>query len=469
MMSSLIEFIWIWDKVQGFNLPRHHRMMARFLTGLYRDRESGLLMAFRNSGKSTIVGLFCAWLLLNNPDLRILILSADQGLARKMVHHIKKIIERHPLTRTLVPEDKDEWAAGRFTVRRSGGFRDPSVLACGLMTNITGCRADIIICDDVEVPKTCDTVGKREILRRKLDELNYILTPGGVVLYIGTPHTADTIYDTGPAGFLSAWRQMKLPLLKSDGTSAWPERFGLEQIDALKKKTGPRQFAAQMMLEPISVFESRLDSSRLKFYQGDLDYREANGRGILSLNGYRLCGCACWWDPAFGSPTGDKSVVACVFFDERGIAYIHRILYLTVPPDCEATAYQCGAVQRLIADCHIPAIHLETNGIGKFLPALLRQTLARSGTPCAVIEETSRRNKVERILSALDAPLMNGNLWVHESVRSTPFIQEMQDFKPGGPCHDDGLDAVAGCLSIEPVRLQKRMGTIIKNTLEWRF
>ena len=469
MNCSLIEFIWIWDKRQGLVLPKHHRLMAAFLTGLSHHRKDGLLMAFRNSGKSTIVGLFCVWLLLNNPDYRILILSADQALARKMVHHMKQVIERHPLTRGLIPNNRDEWASDRFTVRRLSGLRDPSVLACGLMTNMTGCRADIIICDDVEVPKTCDTADKRQTLRQRLDELNYILTPGGILLYIGTPHTTDTIYNTGIDGFLNGWQQLKLPLLKPEGVSVWPERFGPDQIESLKKKTGPRKFASQMMLEPLSVSESRLDVGRLKFYRGDLDYREVNGRGILSLNDNRLCGCACWWDPAFGSPSGDKSVVACVFFDKQGTAYVHRILYLTVPEACEATSYQCNAVQQFIRDCYIPAIHLETNGIGKFLPALLRQTLARTGTPCAVIEETSRRNKSERILSALDAPLMNGSLWVHESIQSTPFLQEMQDFKPNGTCHDDGLDAVAGCLSVEPVRLQKQRGTIIKNTLEWRF
>ena len=35
----------------------------------------------------------------------------------------------------------------------------------------------------------------------------------------------------------------------------------------------------------------------------------------------------------------------------------------------------------------------------------------------------------------------------------TPFPDEMQDFNASGRTHDDGLDAVAGCLLAEPVRL----------------
>ena len=469
MKASFLEFVWIWDRIQNLNLPQHHRQMAHFLEALFKARENGLLMAFRDSGKSTIVGLFGAWLLTQNPNLRLLILSADHSLAKKMVHHIRQIIERHPLTTNLKPHNSDEWASDRFTVQRPQKLRDPSVLACGLLANTTGCRADIIICDDVEVPKTCDTAGKRTTLKQKLGELDYILTPKGFMLFVGTPHTADTLYQTSAGGYLAGWKALKIPLLSQDGASVWPERFSLEKIEQLRTRTGQNKFLSQMMLKPVSVSDSRLDVQRLKFYDAELVYRESNGYATLTVNGIRLAGVSCWWDPAFGSPKGDKSVVACVFFDEKGNSYLHRILYLTVPPNSEATAYQCGKVRELVQDCFIPSIHLETNGIGKFLPALLRQEFAKNRTSCAVIEEVSRQNKINRIVSAFDAPLMNGALWVHETVKQTPFINEMRDFQTGSGVHDDGLDAVAGCLLTEPCHIHRPWTTFSKQNLEWRF
>lgn len=470
-MLSLIEFIWIWDQIQGLSLPRHHIRIARFLQAIHDrpDHRRGLLMAFRNSGKSTLVGLFGAWLLYTYPDTRILILSADHMLAKKMVHHIKQIIERHPLTQRLKPDTPEEWASDRFTVRRTGGMRDPSVLARGLTANMTGCRADIILCDDVEVPKTCDTPKKRRDLRQKLSELDYILTPGGLILYIGTPHAADTIYQSAPDGFLADWPTLRLPLLTPDGQSNWPERFNLNRIQALRQRSGPNKFRSQMMLEPVSLGDTRLDINRLRYYSGDLSYREANGQGILTLNDKQMRGVSCWWDPAFGSPDGDKSVVACTFFDDEGNIYLHRLDYLTVPSGQEATAWQCARVRELITDCFVPAIHLETNGIGKFLPALLRQELARTRTACAVIEETARQNKARRILSALDAPLMNGSLFIRSALKQTPLLQEMTDFTIAGNTHDDGLDALAGCLLCEPVRLKRMATHPVKQHLEWRF
>jgi len=134
--------------------------------------------------KSTIVGLFCAWLLLLNPNLRILVLAAESTLASKMVRSCRKIIEKHPLTKGLVPDSPDQWARDRFTVSRNKELRDPSVMAAGVTMNITGARADVIIYDDVEVPNTSDTPAKREDLRERLSESNFILTPKGTQVFV---------------------------------------------------------------------------------------------------------------------------------------------------------------------------------------------------------------------------------------------------------------------------------------------
>ena len=78
-------------------------------------------------------------------------------------------------------------------MRRPLTQRDPSLLARGITANITGSRADVVICDDVEVPNTCNTPGKREQLRERLAEISYVLVPGGLQLYVGTP--AQLLFD----------------------------------------------------------------------------------------------------------------------------------------------------------------------------------------------------------------------------------------------------------------------------------
>lgn len=473
------EFAWIWNRATGLSTPRHQVRMARWLAERWTTHQREcLLMAFRNSGKSTIVGLFCAWLLWRWPNLRIMVLAADHALAKKMVRNVKRIIERHPLTQGLKPKRRDSWASDQFTVNRPGELRDPSMLARGMGGNITGSRADIIVCDDVEVPNTCDTAPKRTDLRARLAELDYVLVPGGMQLYVGTPHTFYTIYADAPRPevgetrpFLDGFHRLELPLLDGDGHSAWPERFPADKIAAIRRRTGPNKFASQMMLKPVNIADGRLDPDRLHLYDGDLDYQESNGTASLSLMGRTLVSASCFWDPAYGAPgRGDGSVVACVFTDDAGHYWLHRIQWLETDPaapDDEATQ-QCAAVARFLGDLHLPSVRVETNGVGKFLPGLLRKAIAEAGLRCAVVEVSSSRNKDLRIIEAFDAVLAAGALSAHRSVWNTPFIAEMREWLPGTGGRDDGLDAVAGCLAAEPVRLSRVPSATARRPGGWR-
>lgn len=199
MITEFYKFLDSWNAVLGLKTPRHHKQIMKFLVDTLTDNpHRGLLMAFRHSGKSTVVGIFAACVLYLRPSTRILILSAENGLAMRMVSHIKHILENHPLCGELIPDVKKEWAMGKITVNRPIGIREPSVICQGVYGNITGMRADLIICDDVEVPNTSNTAQKRANLRERLRELDFILSPDGAMIYIGTPHTRDTIYRTSP-------------------------------------------------------------------------------------------------------------------------------------------------------------------------------------------------------------------------------------------------------------------------------
>lgn len=196
-MNEYNQFLDTWNNMLGLGTPRHHRQMMNFLVDILgTEPHRGLLMAFRHSGKSTLVGIFAACVLFLNPKIRILILSAGTHQAMRMVMHIRNILENHPWCQDLIPKNKREWSENKITINRPIGIREPSVVCQGIYGNITGMRADLIICDDVEVPNTCNTLQKRNNLRERLRELDFILSPNGAMLYIGTPHTVDTIYQT---------------------------------------------------------------------------------------------------------------------------------------------------------------------------------------------------------------------------------------------------------------------------------
>ncbi|MBR5904098.1 MAG: phage terminase large subunit [Alphaproteobacteria bacterium] len=196
-ITEAFDFLDAWNQILGFKTPKHHLQIMEFLVDvLNNEPHRGLLNAFRHSGKSSVVGIFVACVLYHRPETRILVLSAETGLASRMVSHVRNILENHPFCADILPDVKKEWGTHKITIKRPVGIREPSVICQGISGNITGLRSDLIICDDVEVPNTCNTQQKRNNLRERLRELDFILSPKGTMIYIGTPHTYDTIYKT---------------------------------------------------------------------------------------------------------------------------------------------------------------------------------------------------------------------------------------------------------------------------------
>lgn len=103
---------------------------------------------------------------------------------------------------------------------------------------------------------------------------------------------------------------------------------------------------------------------------------------------------------------------------------------------------RCGITQQLI----------------RRLPAILKREMRQTNVACAVIEQTSRVPKSQRILEGFDAVLAAHALNVNQTVKQTPFLTEMREWKPTTTNgRDDGLDAVAGALLQEPIRMGVRM------------
>ena len=228
--------------------------------------------------------------------------------------------------------------------------------------------------------------------------------------------------------------------------------------DALQGNFDRANFAVEMLLVPSDVVDARLDADRLRPYDLELSYREGNGEPVLTLGGRRMVSVSCFWDPSFGRPgRGDGCVIAAVFTDAEGDYWLHGIDYMSHRPDLapeidEATQL-CRQAVSFARRYFVPAVTVETNGVGRFLPGLFRRELNRAGLACAVIEHVSSSNKSARILEAFDAVLAAGRLHISRRAAQSPFVAEMRAWRPDREAKDDGLDAVAGCLLAAPVRL----------------
>jgi hypothetical protein len=286
LKASFPKFLWyVWTRV--LSLPQPTRIqydIARFLEGGPRKR---FIAAFRGVGKTFLTGAYVVWRLWREPNLKVMVVSANERFASKVAAFVHALINAEDiLTRELVPWSELAARGGQknsvmeFDVGTSALSKDPSVFAVGITGQMTGGRADLILSDDIEVPGNSETEGQREKLEDRTGEFAAILKPGGEVIYLGTFQSMQSVYrrlrDKGYA--MRLWparypRQDKqhlyaetlAPLLlqdlketiglsKSSGTSLGgkptdPERFTEEDLLEREAEWGKAGFQLQFMLD----------------------------------------------------------------------------------------------------------------------------------------------------------------------------------------------------------------------------
>ncbi|WWO60425.1 terminase [Stenotrophomonas phage SB5] len=165
-----------------------------------------MVQAQRGEAKTTITAIFAVWQLIQDPQHRILVISAGGTNANETATLIQRIILTVPQLECLRPDKNagDRTSVEAFDVHHSlkGIDRSPSVACIGVTGNLPGKRADLLIADDVESNKNSRTAANRELLLNITLEFSAICTgrPGipARILYLGTPQTSESIYNTLP-------------------------------------------------------------------------------------------------------------------------------------------------------------------------------------------------------------------------------------------------------------------------------
>lgn len=187
---SFLAFFLLWAKRQGWEVPDIH---VRACHWMEHRGPLAVLRCFRGFGKSTLLAVYNAWRYYLDSTYRILHQGSDDKTAYKTSRDTQYVLRNHPLTRHMLPPSRQNvevwWVTG------SNDPRNGSMYAKGITSNVTSARADEAQNDDVEVPRNIKTPEAREALRHRLGEQTHILVPGARKLFIGTPHTHDSIYD----------------------------------------------------------------------------------------------------------------------------------------------------------------------------------------------------------------------------------------------------------------------------------
>ena len=234
----------------GFSLTEVQEDISEFMMNGPRLR---MVMAQRGEAKSTLAALYAVWRLLQKPSTRVLIVSGGETQASEVATLVVRLITTWGIFEYLRP---DRAAGDRTSI--TDGFdihyalrgvidKSPSVACVGITAQLQGKRADLLIPDDIETTKNGLTQTQRAHLLLLSREFTSICADGHI-LYLGTPQTKDSIYNTLPGrGF-----EVRI----------WPGRFPSgDEIEKYGSKLAP-SIARKIMLNPALQTGHGIDGKR---------------------------------------------------------------------------------------------------------------------------------------------------------------------------------------------------------------
>ena len=462
------------------------------------------VQAFRGVGKSWITGAFVLWTLFNDPERKVMIISASKERADNMSIFLQKLIIDTPWLKHLQPKSDDSrWSRISFDVNCSP-HQAPSVKSVGITGQLTGSRADLMILDDVEVPGNSLTEFMREKLLQLCTEAESILTPksDSRIMYLGTPQTTFTIYRrlaernyrplVWPARYprqdkLSKYEGILAPEIQEDvdmGAEEWAptdDRFTDEDLIEREASMGRSNFMLQFQLDttlsdaqkfPLKMADLVITSVNPTTAPEDVIWcsdpskviRDAPTVGLPGDYFYspmQLVGewssydeTICSVDP---SGRGTDETAAAFLSQRNGLIYLH-----------EMSAYRDGYSDSTLLDilkrCRtygVTSLVIETNFGDGIVGELFKKHLINTKQHINIEEVRANVRKEDRIIDSLEPVLNQHRLivdrgvidWDYASNKDSPAEERllyMLFYQMSRMCrekravkHDDRLDCLA--------------------------
>ena len=437
----------IWHEL---GLPQPTRAQYAIADYLQYGPKRLMISAFRGVGKSWVAGSFVLWTLFNNPEKKIMVLSASKERADNQSIWLQKLIVETAWLRHLQPKsDTARWSRISFDVNCSP-HQAPSVKSVGIQGQLTGSRADIILADDIEIPNNSMTEMMREKLLQLCTEAESILTPNkdSRIMYLGTPQTTFTIYRrlaernyrpfVWPARYprkdkLSQYEGLLAPQIVEDieaGVEEWsptdPDRFKDDDLLEREAAMGRSNFMLQFQLDTAL---SDAEKFPLKFSDlvvtsvnptqapdavvwcsdprnvlkdlptvglpGDYFYSPMQLQGSWEPYSETICSV----DP---SGRGSDETAATYISQRNGFLYVH-----------EVRAYRDGYSDNTLLDIlrgckrfNVTKLLIETNFGDGVIAELFKKHLQQTKQAIDVEEVRANVRKEDRIIDALE-PVMN--------------------------------------------------------------
>lgn len=318
-----------------------------------------------NHAKSTTITMnYVTWRIVKDPNVRVIIVSKSQGMARDFLYGIKQRltgVRYRDMQRQFGPSEgweatAEQWAADQIILgEKDDGQKDPTVQVLGIGGQIYGARADLIICDDVVVLGNVSQADSQ--LRWISQEVQTRLNANGTMLVVGTRVGSDDLYKLIRKTFEGEWSYLTQPaILEQTGdpktwVTLWPRstmacgckaiclkngttepdengeypRWDGEHLSKLRGRTTPvvwSQAYMQMDVSEDSIFPSddvlrALNKQRTHgiMHPGQVGHRKEGMDGLYVM---------CTMDPALTGACASLVVGIDVLTGKRWVLDIHN-------------------------------------------------------------------------------------------------------------------------------------------------
>ena len=445
-----------------------HEDLCKFLTN--PDLKPYRLVLYpRGHRKSFYAAMYACWRVVCDPSISIVYLSATSDLAESQLRTIKGTLDS-PIIRKIWPDlinidegKREKWTSTEICVddprRKAEGTRDSTVKAGGLTTNITGAHCDLIILDDMVVPKNNTEEGRRQVMSQ-YSQLESILNPGGMILAVGTRYhpkdiyatmqeTVEEIYDdTGELiGKEPQWDILQKSV-EENGEFLWNRQkrkdgkyYGFDFKELARIKAGyvdKSQFYAQYYNDPNDEGSALITQDMFMYYNRDHLYTKGGVYFIKDrpLNVYAAI------DFAFSlANRADSTAIVVVGVDSDNNKYVMDI-----------DRFKTDRIQDYYS--HVIAIHekynlkklrAEVTVAQQVIVTALKDKLAENSIRLAIEDYRPQTKKEERVLSVL-RPLYEDHKILHYRGGNCEILEE--ELKQLKPAHDDVKNALADAISI---------------------
>lgn len=207
---------------------------------LAHNNDYVILQAARQHGKSSFLGkIYPLWLAYFKPKSNILITASEESQAIKIIEEIKELIENNEFLLPLKPQNPETWGKKGITLTNGSKF-----FAKAFTTKVKGLTLDYVFLDEVQDIKDKDIFWKG--ISPTVSNRN------GKIIAVGvSDNPGDMVEELiNTEGYISRSYPAVI-----NGEPLWPEKFGMEKLNTIRKRDGENTFQTQYMLNPKAATE----------------------------------------------------------------------------------------------------------------------------------------------------------------------------------------------------------------------